>query len=244
MIQPEYLDWDSRFFGKKIGRITLDQAIEEALNIPSDYDLVYVFDEGPFWEKTTLDVPEMLVRKVDEKVVFFWKNEGGEAPQSGRLFDPEVEDFYSWDLPSSLEALAYQSGHRSRYFLDPGFTEAEFRRMYKTWIDKSLKRALADYLLVFRVQHHDSEEIGGFVTFRINTEKRRGTIGLIAVDERHRGKKIGSTLMEHIKRLCVYLQLDGFEVATQRDNEGACAFYRRNGCELIRQSVIYHLWRK
>ena len=71
MMKCEYLNWDSDFFGRRIGRVIVDEAVDEAelANMlkewGKEYDLLYVFSSKPLTNAASI----LGMKLVDEKVV-------------------------------------------------------------------------------------------------------------------------------------------------------------------------------
>lgn len=232
----EILDWDSCFFGKRIAKITINDPdeiyIEEKLREYKslDFDLVYVFLKG----ETKL--PDRLCslyhcKLVDCKVIY-------QADVKGEYeVSPFITDYQG--EPSGLYELALQSGVDSRYRLDDSFSESDFEKLYKTWVDNSVSGLLADKVFIYKQQE---QTIEGFVTVKIR--KGEASIGLIATDAPHRGKGIGSQLLSVVKQYAKNASVSTVSVATQKQNASACAFYEKNGFILKNETTIYHAWLK
>ena len=62
-----------------------------------------------------------------------------------------------------LYELAFESGKYSRFKLDKNFSEIDFRKLYKKWVDNSLNLEIADEVLVYKI----SDIIQGFITYKI-----------------------------------------------------------------------------
>lgn len=243
------LPWDSAFFEREVGKVTFleieDYQPLAELHLDNRFDLIYAFDPACQWNVGTEAHPSYTCRLADSKVMFAWKPTDEKRPDAGPIFAADVSDYFAWQVPEKLRDLALQSGVHSRFRTDPGFGAGYFEKMYTIWIEKSLRRENCRYVLTkTEVDPQGHTTMAGFVTFDIDDQKRWGSIGLIAVDSAFRGAGIGSILMDQVKQLTLYLGLDGFEVATQKENQGACNFYTRNGCYVQSEVDIYHLWKQ
>jgi dTDP-4-amino-4,6-dideoxy-D-galactose acyltransferase len=136
---------------------------------------------------------------------------------------------------NALNDLALLSGNFSRFKLDKELHH-KFEIMYKTWLDRSLKREIASEVLAYQI----AGETVGFVT--IKKTGSSSTIGLIAVNNIYQGKKIGTELMRAIEGWCLRNDVCEIDVATQLDNKQACAFYERNGYNIKQIDYIYHYY--
>ena len=227
------LDWDSRFFKKKITLISLcngdisflKEQLEKCEN--RGCELVYVFCENNIY--IPLDVfPYNDCSLVDTRIMFEFQVNSAVTRHSNIL------ECYS--KSSDLYNLAIQSGVYSRFKIDHHFTRQDFERLYRTWVDGSLNRTIADSVLVYK----ENNELAGFVTMK--NLKDRVSIGLIATQFQYRGKGIGSFLLDSVKNYAYLQGKNTIEVATQACNITACRFYEKNGVVEKSRMNIYHVW--
>ena len=213
-----YLDWDSAFFGFKIGKLTISTFDQEwpSVNEFKTFDLVYIFSATPL----EIEAPLM-----DIKVTFRKNTQKKEV-------DSKVEEYQS-NLHSYQELLelVYLSGHDSRFIKDPFFGVSAFQRLYKKWIDNAIADEYTKVLV-----YVEEQKIIGFVTY---TQKNDTvSIGLIAVSNNVQGMGIGKQLISAVENNVN----EGIElvVPTQKTNVGACAFYHKLGFEVQNTDYIYH----
>jgi dTDP-4-amino-4,6-dideoxy-D-galactose acyltransferase len=232
----EILGWDSSFFGYKVGKTTakgispatVNKIIEQARN--KEVRLLYLFTDGD--DKISQDSTGAVAGKlVDKKLTFNLKI--GDADFDT---DDHIEPFIANYPSEKLILLAIQSGLYSRYKSDTNFKNNEFEKLYTAWIVNSVKKKIADYVFVYK---EDGVELG-FVTLKLNDTY--GQIGLIAVDESVRGRSIGKKLIFTVASLLKKRGIGSLQVPTQKDNTGACQFYRSIGFEEIKTENIYHIW--
>lgn len=232
MLSSKVLDWDSDFFGLPIARIIAEDpsatALENALSTLQSRGtaLVYLF--------LTTALSSQL--KGAEIV-----NMGGKVLYHKPLttapnYHPQIESFPLGDTAPELYELALQSGVYSRFKLDTKLPEAAYERLYRTWIEKSVKRILADELLVYKVDG----KIAGMLT--LAQKGGWGDIGLIAVDTDYRGQKIGHHLLNAAYKYFYDLGITDLGVETQTQNKGACQFYEKNGFQVYKSEYLYHVW--
>jgi dTDP-4-amino-4,6-dideoxy-D-galactose acyltransferase len=69
-----------------------------------------------------------------------------------------------------------------------------------------------------------------------------GQIGLIAVNDRHQGKGVGSLLMNAARDWMIEAGVAVGRVVTQQDNRDACKLYERHGYSVIDTVYVYHFW--
>jgi len=228
------LAWDSRFFGKKIGKIDVEddytglvENIEKAFR--QAYDLLYVFGN-----KNT-DIPSEILTRFNGKLVDRKITYTAHIEDLRTKSTVEIKEFRSLDN-SSLYDLAYLSGNHSRFRLDKGLGIENFKRLYREWIDKSVSHQIAKKVFVYE----DSEQIKGMIT--LGVKENTATIGLIAVDESLQGKGVGMSLIDTCVQHCKAENIATLNVPTQLDNIQACKFYEK--CGFTEKSVqnIYHFW--
>jgi dTDP-4-amino-4,6-dideoxy-D-galactose acyltransferase len=237
-----FLDWDSVFFNRKIGRLlpahgdagflqaALAQAREEG------YDLLYWYARpteanheaamaSGGWladrKRTYLHGLEGL-RTDDLRVNWFIDR----APEigEGEAADPE------------LEQLAITAGVESRFLRDPGFSQADFERLYREWIRKSQSRKLAEEVLYI-------EDFGRKrAMLTLGLKMGRPDIGLIATDADYRGRGMAGDLVRASLVWAINRDYREAQVLTQAENTGACAFYEALGYRVEREDWVYHFW--
>ena len=214
----EYLDWDSNFFGCKIGKINYKSKLDTPWNFKNldEFDLVYVFSDN----EVNLDIPLM-----DVKVTFCKTTKKKKAPL-------DVIDFnknqHSYD---ELLELVYMSGHESRFLKDRFFGEKAFKKLYKVWIDKILNDDSAKILV-----NTYNDELMGFVAYKYS--KNFSNIDFIAVSLFARGKGLGKKLLDAVESNLGESEL--LTVPTQEQNVGACQFYINNDFQIKDKIYIYH----
>lgn len=233
------LDWDSTFFGRRTGSISIDNALDEKqlaklIEESSEFEILYLFSP----EEILLNLPENDPKctLVDRKITFHQKIQGSEQAEHNSL-PFHVEEFTSKEMEPELESLAYQSGAFSRFKLDLNFKPSDFYRLYQKWIENSVSRDIADYIYVVRTDG----KIVAFITVKLNVPS--ATIGLVAVDESTRGMNVGSTLMKHLIGRVGAMDITDLFVNTQLHNENSCRFYLKNGFAKHKITNIYHYWR-
>jgi dTDP-4-amino-4,6-dideoxy-D-galactose acyltransferase len=231
------LEWDSQFFGYKIGAIhtqnlkldELDKIIRELKE--QDYRLAYCF-ANPDDEISNSSLKSVSRLLVDQKVTFSI----GIDEVNNFTRCTYIKPFNLKFATEKLKSLALQSGIYSRYRIDPNFTNNEFEKLYIEWIEKSVKKVIAKEVLVY----YENEDEKGLIT--LGLKNNIGSIGLLVVDEKERGKSIGKKLVQEALLYFKENKIDIVEVVTQLDNKSACGFYKSMGFETKSIVNIYHLW--
>jgi dTDP-4-amino-4,6-dideoxy-D-galactose acyltransferase len=219
------LKWDSDFFERRICRLDVGDEMNDTAIINTlegfSGDLVYVFSPRP------LNISISGFMPADRKIVY-------EKPISNSSTGEDKEIIQANRLNDRLVDLALVSGNHSR-FKNDSVLAAYFEKFYTLWISKSVNGELADKVYV--VKGDKGEELG-FVT--IKRSGKAATIGLIAVDEKSQGLKIGSRLMHAAEAWAGKSGANMMLVATQADNVQACGFYEKNGYKVQSETYIYH----
>lgn len=227
-------DWDSNFFNLEIYELDfanidgneLKEILIESANC--DVNLIYIFSHCK--EKL---IEQAGAKLVDTKVLYRKSiNIFNERP------DPNIFSFSSIDDYKQLIDLAIESGVYSRFKLDSYFQNNEFERLYIEWIKSSVSRKIADEVFIYK----SDEEILGFITVKVKNDAAE--IGLIAVKEGQRGKKIGNKLLQVVEFYAGIKGCKFLNVFTQEENIPACKFYEKNEFTVVSKQNVYHYWLK
>ncbi len=230
----DFLVWDSNFFGYKIGFLEIFEndkkeeilaEIEQAKK--ENYKLLYLKSIKK------LDFLPENAFLVDEKITFLQ-----DIPSIETLgIKPNVIDIYESEIiDENLINLTLQSGEFSRFKIDKNFKNQEFERLYKIWIEKSVKKELAQKVIIQKI----NDKIVGLLT--LNIRNNRANIDILAVDTDFRGQHIGKNLVEKSFLEASLLGQKEIQVITQKANENACAFYQKMGFSIEKIENIYHFW--
>lgn len=223
------LEWDTNFFGYKVGKVIAENELDEKVLKNNDYQLIYIFSREA--------LPNDVVKKnklflADEKIDLI-------TDISSLSFNklPNKNLVELTELDNDLLDLAFQSGHFSRFKVDSNFKNKEFEKLYTAWIEQSIAHKNAEKVMGFLI----NSKVVGFVTIALKTNNF--DIGLIAVDEKYRSLKIGKQLLEYVFNYALKKNVNNISVTTQKQNQGAVNFYFKNGFSVNRTTHIYHLWK-
>lgn len=231
----EYLDWDSRFFNIRIGRVGGNRLDPERMrrilesSQKQSLDCLYFLADG---DAPTLRLAEQHgFQLVDIRVTLTTRMVGSCCPTPGASIREAVPD----DIPL-LREIAAASYTASRFYQDRHFSCNLCDELYRVWIEKSCK-GYADAVLV---AEHASRAVG-YVSCHLNANGT-GQIGLVGVDPAARKLGLGRTLLAHV--LCWFQQRGVHEVAvvTQGSNIAAQRLYQRSGFLPKSVQLWYHFW--
>ena len=233
MNKSKFLEWDTNFFGFKIAKLTIDN-IEELNNsikylFDNNYNLIYGYSDVLIDNVVLLH--QYNGKLVDKKVTLAFDVIDHIKFENNK----EIEDVSR--INDCLIKLSIESGYYSRFKLDSNFQSSKFEEMYTKWIENSVSRKIADHVLVFNKNK-------GVLTLKHSKNNYESMIGLLAVDEKSRGEKIGTKLIDFAKNKCKESNMKIIKVTTQLDNEVAMKFYKHNGFQIEKVEYIYHFWLK
>ena len=229
----EPLEWDSRHFGISVARLTsppgrLQAGLASAARAGIRLAYWNCAPEEAFSNEAAVKAGGI---KVDSKCVY-----ERQPPRSGRHRSGLEDDDRRIGDRDALVALALQSGELSRFRLDPLIPAGAWRRLYETWIIRSLNHEIANAVLIESAQDRPVAMI------TLACDGAAGEIGLFAVDASQRGKGVGHRLLERALAWFGNAGCERVRVSTQGANTGARRVYERAGFVLTEQTNVYHFW--
>lgn len=235
MNEIEYLDWDSRFFGYKIAKVTLDHNAHAILDqlfkqmADEKYCLTYFFTP-PNEKEINSYIKTKGGELVDQKTVYF------KPTEKHYNFSHEIVEYKEIEATKKLKELILQAGEFSRFRVDKKFTNNEYEKLYLEWLKKSLNNSIAQKNFVIIKDN----EIKGITT--LGTKDSNADIGLVAVDEKYRGQSMGYDLIRYADTIAYEMGFNNIQVVTQLQNTGACRLYEKCKFSIKNITNIYHLW--
>jgi dTDP-4-amino-4,6-dideoxy-D-galactose acyltransferase len=236
LLSIEHLKWDSDFFGFPVARVnSLSNETKDWENILNQLRIQGI--KLAYWQ----------VMPDDHYFCEFAKENNGELVDIkttySNLLEAEnyiksenIETYVGIEPCSQLLNLAVQCGTFSRYAIDKKIPHEKFEELYQLWIIKSVKKTLADDVLVYTINGN----IIGLVTVYEN--QNTGNIGLFGVDENYRGKGIGKALLNAAKNYFLEKGIQKINVVTQGQNLSACKVYESAGFIVYKKYAFYHFW--
>ena len=186
----QYLDWDTNFFGIKIGRVELnekssfDPLVFRERALDEKYELIYVFKYGAMvdWgsaikaEIELMDIMLTMSMKFDKR-----KYLNLSYTLCNELQPSELNDCYR---------IAEQIADVSRFNKESKVGSVKAKKLYKTWLDNALNQSFADG--VFVAKHEDV--IAGIHIISTDAARRIGKCSVIGADSNFKGLGLGKNL--------------------------------------------------
>ena len=230
-----FLEWDSHFFARRIGRVEGHRLDAELRSRISEWcreqaiDCLYFLADSND-SQTVVCAEEWKAHFVDIRVTM----EFDDMPRT--TSGTNVRACRDEDLPS-LRRIARTSHLDGRFFFDPGFQKEQCESFYETWITRSYE-GFADAVLVAELDGKPA----GYVTCHLERPSLKGRIGLFAVGEEARGFGVGQSLTGGALHWFAGKQVEHVEVVTQGRNVAAQRLYAKCGFQIRSLSIWYHKW--
>ncbi len=230
----ELLEWDSGFFGLRIGRLTAPSLTQDEFETVRRWcaefkiDCLYFLANADDLDTTTIAQTNAF-RLVDVRVTLdrVIGEEGGETSL--------IRHFQRGDL-RRLREIARTAHRDTRFYYDLRFPRALCDALYETWIQRSCD-GWADAVLVADDGHGPC----GYISCHQH-DAGSGSIGLCAVAEDSRGKGVGVQLVRAALRYFKSNTTSRVTVVTQARNVGAQRMYQRCGFTTRRVQLSFHRW--
>lgn len=241
-MNPDYqmLDWDTAFFGFKVSRILPVRLnlcdLERILCTLKKENVTLVYwasDPEDFASQEAAAFFNGFLADKKRTYIIDLRNPRENVSCVSELI---VEEFLGPMPEPEMESLAVQAGVFSRFKLDPKVPMERFESLYRYWIRRSVDKTMADVVFVVR----DVGKVVAMIT--VGEKNGRGDIGLLAVDEKMRGKKIGQKLVRVAREWIVAKGLITGQVVTQGVNIAGCRLYETCGYNLEKSQDFYHFW--
>jgi dTDP-4-amino-4,6-dideoxy-D-galactose acyltransferase len=236
----QVLEWDSQFFGYRIGRV------QGARLRPDTLSAAYQW-------ATEQDVACMyFLAEADDALTVRTAEAGGFALQDVRVtfnllldhipaHQPDAQIRHA--RPEDVEPLRHTARHayvHSRFYNDSHFSQEQCAALYDLWLTRSITDpTYADLTWVGEV---DGQAVG-YVTCHLHQDTKVGTIGLVGVAEEARGQALGQRLIAAVLAWFAQQGMTQVQVVTQGRNIAAQRLYQRCGFLTHSIGLWYHWWR-
>jgi dTDP-4-amino-4,6-dideoxy-D-galactose acyltransferase len=229
------LDWDSKFFGRRIARAQANRLTQESLRQIKSWctaeriDCLYFLAHSADAETVKL-AEEARFHLVDVRVTL-----GHDLAESASSHgSANVRPFQPADLPG-LKAIARLSHRDSRFYYDQNFPDSLCDSLYETWIENSTQ----GYAQAVLVGEHQSRA-AGYITCHLTGSA--GQIGLFAVAQEAQGHGLGQQLVLAALGWFKRQGVSEVTVVTQGRNVRGERLYQRCGFSTRSVELWYHYW--
>lgn len=229
------LEWDSRFFGKRIGRVRsscLTAAESKGIiewGRDQHLDCLYYLADGAK-PGAAMEAEKYGFQYMDMRVTLNRDLTRGFPERA----NTEIRLAREGDLVQ-LKKMTHENHTISRFFADPHFDPQRSAQMYEIWIENDLRRTNGQ-LWVRTIQ--DQAVAYTSVTLQGETAE----IGLVGVDSAHRRKGYGAELILWTLQQLSREGVKSVDVVTQGSNIAAQILYQKCGFLTKSIDLWYHKW--
>lgn len=236
----QLLEWDSRFFGRRIGRVqgrrltVAGMPALEAWCREQRLDCLYLLADADHAETARLAADHHF-QYVDARVTL----ETEMLPALGAATEQPADDLVRLGVPGDLPVLrplARRLHRDSRFFFDNHFDPALSERMFEVWLEKSFEKP-AGCVLVAEWQGRPA----GYLACHL-PQPDTGQMDLLGVDESAQGRGLGGRLIAAAQRWFAARSVRRVLVVTQGRNLRAQRLYQRAGFVTRSMELWYHRW--
>lgn len=233
----EHLNWDSNFFGKKIGRVQItdekkfkpEAFIQEA---KKEYDLVYVFT---FQQLLSYEIVKKAQLELADIMLTMTK------PFDKNLYLNSNYDFRISLMAEELKEcyeIAEQTSIVSRFYKEPLIGEYKAKELYRKWIDNALNQSFADGLFLEKL----NGKVVGIHLIKTLHEEKMGLCSLIGVNSNYKKAGIGTKLWEQaLAYWANNTDVNSVKVPFSIQNKESFNFHLKMGFNrIIETKYIYH----
>lgn len=231
---PRFLEWDTRFFGVRIGTLAAHGLSEERWRAALEWcrkeriECLYLLSDQHDREQH-VRAEAAGARRVDERTSI-----AAALPAAPPLApDPELRLAVEPDLPA-LRALAGSAHTNSRFWRDGGFARERCAELYSIWIERDVRGQSTVYVA------GPAGAPLGYVTVAL--EPAAATMGLLAVAENARGQGLGRRLTLRAFEFARAAGRKRVELVTQGPDNVALKLYASCGFQVERIEIWHHLW--
>jgi dTDP-4-amino-4,6-dideoxy-D-galactose acyltransferase len=234
-----FLDWDTDFFGLRIGRViknNLQPGMIEQINLWAESQridcLYFLADIDDLKSIRLAEKNEFClvdIRVTLEIIIDHTEIIQGD-PTMGSIRQASSDDL------DALKAIARVSYQDTRFHRDTKFPSSRADALYEIWIEKSCQ-GYADAVFVAEIDHLPV----GYLSCHLLSEGK-GKIGLVGVSKDSQGKSIGRLLIDNALGWFVENNVQQVSVVTQGRNFNAQRLYQRSGFLTRSMQFWYHRW--
>jgi dTDP-4-amino-4,6-dideoxy-D-galactose acyltransferase len=243
--QLHELNWDTEFFGSKMGEIQLDFDEEEydfseaiwrrTLEVARKQNFQFLLCQFDTRYQEITTILSTLGASIGDVLLTFRCDLSQPLNISEKSEQIHICKAVQADLPEIIE-IAANSFTYSRFFQDPRFDEIKVQQFYPNWISDSFMTIEKVYVL------KEQNEIQGFISMQTKPDQKRAVISLVAVRSTRRSQGIGQALINWVIQNYAEQGFREIQVGTQVNNYSAIRLYEKNGFRLIHAKYRFHIW--
>ncbi len=237
------LDWDTEFFGIKMGQVLLPSKPEPANFSESAW--LYTLEAARRQKYRFLYCPVDVIYPEASTII---AGHGGiigdvlvtfvlDCSRGIQKINPsfKIAEATAEDLKGILEIAA--TGFRdSRFMMDPHFQRSKAEQFYPSWLKESFSNS--EKIMVVK----EERQVCGFISLKPESSTKTLIIRLIAVKSSERGKGIGQFLVHQAIAAALHLNYPQVQVGTQLTNRAAINLYEKGGFRMRSAKYRYHIW--
>ncbi len=231
---------DTEYFGVASAKVTLNKACKESqrqnelLRFLQNFAFITIINKANdplnnLWlgRKTNAFLTDMNMQLI-KKVTVTEKHDQDEG--SLVIVDNLPEN-------NRIVKIAEATFEFSRFLNDP-YLPAEKARYIYADITKNAFGKAGRFFVIFKT----ADTIAGFLLFSINESTTSSVIELLAIDQNHKRRGVGRSLLRSMEHHVGKRGIHTIKVGTQLDNFHALKFYTSNGFNFFERDSIYHYW--
>lgn len=189
MSEIEYLQWDSSFFGKKIGRLILtdennfdgNRFVKEA---EENFDLVYIFSLNKILSNQIVIMANLNL--VDIMVTMSKPLDTNQSKENDYDFRTSLTE----EEKNECYNIAEQTSIVSRFYKEPLIGPEKTKILYRKWIDNALNNTFSDGIFIQK----ENDRIIGIHLIKTDTNNNIGYFTLTGVDSNFKRSGVGKSL--------------------------------------------------
>ena len=233
------LEWDSAFFGFRVGQVVGDTLSETGGQAALEWSRTHAVRCLYFLADANSRDAAEVAYQLHFKMVDVRVQLSLEAGLCNTAAVPECE--LRTVRPSdvaALQAIAREAHRDSRFFFDSNFQQTQAEDLFATWIAVDCA-GRADMVLTLE---SDGRGPIGYITCNLISGSNAGRIGLVGVASEARGKGFGKALVSGALDWFWSMGVKMVFVVTQARNLAAQRLYQTVGFRTHSVNVWYHRW--
>jgi len=224
------LDWDTEFWGVRIGRVHGDRLVPERVDAwADDHGVTCLYFLARDEPGAAAAAEQAGFRFMDVRVEL--ARSAGDGELAAPLREAGAED------ETPLRRLARENHRTTRFYADPRFPDERCDDLYEAWIASSLE-GWADVVLVAELEGRPV----GYMTVHADDAAGRGLLGLSSVAPEARRRGLGQALVRGAVGWCGGRGLTEVAVVTQGRNVAALRVFETCGFRIRDVRLWFHKW--